>query len=469
MQDNMRKFIAQPTVYPTNKPTTVTVIPLRYKYGFRDDNEYLVFLVPLSYSRKKEDNEPDAIVKPTQGKLVFEYTFEYECEYEIRFRLSNQKEPNKISAYALNDDLFALRPLKGDLHIHTNRSDGEDDPAESLANYRREGFDFAVVTDHNRYFPSNEVQEEYADIKIGLNIINGEEIHTPVTNLHIVHVGGKQSVTKYYVKQREKYEEEVNAIKTTLPEGEYQHRMAQALWATKKVHEYDGLAILPHPFWIQALYNSVYNVNLPFLEMLFKEGGFDAYELVGAMTTNGINLSTAYFNDLLQSGFKMPIVGSSDSHKTLNDPKMRFGKIYTIAFAKSNTREGVMEAVKKGMTAVVEHVPGDSDDSSEYRVYGSFRFVLYTRFLLENYFERTKEMFRPEGILMREYILGVEGAKEALELLSSRGEKFYETFFGRCNNPYYNTDESQKTYQKYNDIWNEYGVTLRGSLLDVDA
>ena len=458
MMDNMRKFIAQPSIFQVSKPSKITVIPLRFKYTFIEDKEYDVYVMPMAYSRALALNTPDLTVKSINGKLVFDYTFEHECEYEIRFCKKGASAYEFISVYAVESDLYALRPLKGDLHIHTNRSDGEDDPAEVIANYRREGYDFAVITDHNRYFPSQEAKDSFADTKIDLNIINGEEVHTPVTNLHIVHVGGKKSVDEFYVKNRAEYELEVAEIRKELPDGEYSDRMAKALWATRRIHEAEGIAILPHPFWIQPAYGSVYNLALPFLEMLFNKGGFDAYELIGAMRTPGNNLSVAYYNELKQKGFNIPVVASSDSHKTLDDPRMRFGKLYTIVFAKDNTREGA-----------VEHVPETADNKTEYRVYADFRLTMYTRFLIENYFERTKELCIPEGILMREYILGAEDAKEALEKLYGKTTGFYNSFFGKDSDSYYDTENAQKTYKKYNGIWKDYTVTKRGSAIDINT
>lgn len=469
MMDNMRKFIAHPSVFEVNKPSKITVTPLRFKYTFKEDIEYDVYIMPMAYSRPLDPKTPDMTIKSLDGKLVFEYTFEHECEYEIRFCEKGSAKLEYTSVYAVESDLYNLRPLKGDLHIHTNRSDGEDDPAEVVANYRREGYDFAVITDHNRYFPSQEAIDSFADTKIDLNIINGEEVHTPVTNLHIVHAGGKKSVDEFYVKNRAEYELEVAEIRKELPDGEYSDRMARALWATRRIHEAEGLAILPHPFWIQSGYGSVYNLAIPFLEMLFNEGGFDAYELVGCMRTSGNNLSVAYYNELKQKGINIPVVSSSDSHKTLDDPKMRFGKLYTIVFAKDNTREGVLEGVKKGLSVAVEHVPETTDNKTEYRVYADFRLTMYTRFLIENYFERTKELCLPEGILMREYILGAEGAKEALESLHGKTTKFYNSFFGKDSDSYYNTENSQKTHKKYCDVWKDYTVTTRGSSIDINT
>ena len=463
MQDIMRRFIAQPAVFPLNKASKVKIIALKGKTMFKDGTEYKVFVVPMSYSRKKNKAEPDFVVKAKNGMLCFEYTFFHECEYEIRFTDNDDSPMQKTSVYALENDLYELRPLKCDFHVHTNRSDSDDDPEEVVANYRREGYDSIVITDHNRYFPSKEAQEAFADTKTDINVVNGEEVHTPISHLHIVHVGGKKSVDEYYVKNPEAYQKEVDEIEASMPEGEYRHVLAMAKWATKKIHDADGIAILPHPFWIQALENSIYNINLPLLEELFNSGWFDAYELLGAMQVHGNNLSINYFNDLRAKGFDIPFVASSDSHKTLKDTRMHFGNLYTIVFAKSNTRDGLIEAIKNHMTVAVEHIHNDSEVNPEYRVYSNFRLALYARFLLDNYFARTKEICKAEGIMMREYSLGVDGAKQALEAMSGRTDRFYAHFFGKNESGYYNTASFKSRYDEFNKVWDEYGVVSRGS------
>ncbi|MBR5315021.1 MAG: PHP domain-containing protein [Clostridia bacterium] len=459
----MRRYIAQPVIYPINKKTTVNIIALKGKTRFEDGKEYKIFAVPMCYSRSIPKETPDATVVAKDGILSFDYEFKYECEYEIRFTDSDENPQQKTSVYALENDLYNLRPLKGDFHVHTNRSDADDDPAEVIANYRRTGYDFLCVTDHNRYFPSIEAKNAFADTKVDISIINGEEVHTPITNLHIVHVGGKSSIDNYYVKNPDKYEQEVAEIEKTMESGEYTHRMAMAKWAADKIHEAEGLAILPHPFWIQRLENAQYNINLPFLEMLFDSGYFDAYELLGAMNVHGNNLSNAYFNELRIANKALPFVASSDSHKTLNDTRRHFGNFYTVVFAKDNTRDAIIEAVKHKMTAAVEHVDKDCEENNEFRVHSSFRLTMYTRFLLDNYFSRTEEMFKAEGILMREYTLGVSGAKEALEAMSGRAETMYKHFFGIDNTSFYNTKKDKAFYDKHTEVWNEYGVVSRGS------
>ena len=84
-------------------------------------------------------------------------------------------------------------PFRGDLHMHTCRSDGKEGPATVAANYRAKGYDFTVISDHHRYYPSLEAIEAYGDL-CDLAIIPGEEVHLPFNDVHYVNFGGTFSI-----------------------------------------------------------------------------------------------------------------------------------------------------------------------------------------------------------------------------------------------------------------------------------
>lgn len=460
-KENLRTLAVSPTVAEVGKVTRMSIISIEGRNLLDEGKSYDISVYPMTRKRALASAEPDARVNCTGGMLSFEYCFDNEEEYELRIRQNDAPEsvkPFKISVYALEADLYELRPLKGDMHIHTDRSDGKISPATVASDYRRYGYDFISVTDHNRYFGSLEAMEAYSGVPTDLNIIYGEEVHTPGSDLHIVHFGGLSSVARLYVKERAAYESDVAALEKTLPEGEYSGKLAKAIWATRRIHEAGGLAILPHPFWI----NNVYNINLKFLKILFESGLFDAYELLGAMKTSGGNLSVAYFHDLQRNGFDMPVVASSDSHNTLGSTP--FGDYFTIVFAKDNTRESIIEAIKAKRTAAVEYVP--MSGQKEYRVYAPFRLVMLTRFLMDNYFDRTREMFEAEGHLMRHYSLGIDGSGQALAALHGRGERFYNFFYGKGDSDFFKPEHIRALSRKYDGVWTDYGVTRRGSVID---
>ncbi len=74
--------------------------------------------------------------------------------------------------------------LKGNLHTHTNRSDGDSDPADVCGYYAEQGYDFISITDHSRYVDPAEVRCD------GLLLVPGQEISVtsedePAMPLHV--------------------------------------------------------------------------------------------------------------------------------------------------------------------------------------------------------------------------------------------------------------------------------------------
>ncbi len=68
-----------------------------------------------------------------------------------------------------------LRWRKGSLHVHTSESDGDASPAEVVRWYRRHGYHFVCITDHNRVTPVDSLNREFGKEDRFL-VIPGEEI-----------------------------------------------------------------------------------------------------------------------------------------------------------------------------------------------------------------------------------------------------------------------------------------------------
>ena len=73
--------------------------------------------------------------------------------------------------------------LKGNLHTHTSQSDGDSTPQEVAAWYRDRGYDFLVITDHDKI--------TRIDAPAGLVLIDGEEVtdRLPKKPLHVNALG----------------------------------------------------------------------------------------------------------------------------------------------------------------------------------------------------------------------------------------------------------------------------------------
>jgi hypothetical protein len=78
--------------------------------------------------------------------------------------------------------------LKGNLHTHTAESDGDSTPAEVAAWYRDHGYDFLVITDHDKITK--------VDAPSGLLLIPGEEVTDRLAKkpLHVNAIGVQRLV-----------------------------------------------------------------------------------------------------------------------------------------------------------------------------------------------------------------------------------------------------------------------------------
>ena len=405
-------------------PQTVTVYPLGKTKSFNDNLDYTVKFIPMEaydYTWVNTD-APDydtVTVHPVNGVISVTYNFESEQQWVISIAPTIPQTPQPkipdFQIYALNDDLYALNPYMGDLHVHSARSDGKEDPVIVAANYRKEGFDFFALTDHHKWEPSKEMIDAYADIPLGIKMFNGEEVHIPHGWIHIVNFGGKYSVNSLYRSDSERYDREIREMAKGLntPKGVNAVEFAYRKWTVDEIRRAGGLAIATHPNWITR---QVYNMSDRMLDYVFETDTYDAFELIGGQSSHENNMQIAFYHEQRAIGRNIPIVGSSDSHGT--DPASWFGVGRTVVFSKDTELDSLCDAIKNGYSVAIEQQYGEDE-----RVYGSYRMVKYARFLLDYYFPSHNELCVEEGILMREYALGNEEAGNSLRSLADRTEK----------------------------------------------
>lgn len=460
MQDPHIRYMCFPSVVCVGKETEVWIKPRDISRIFREEWEYQLGIVGLLDDQLSyHDPVPlDHSFTIRNGCLVFRHTFDCEQEYSIRFCKAGEKEI-RISLYAVQPDLYTLRPLKGDLHTHSYCSDGVDGVAMTPADYREAGFDFFALTDHNRMFPSLLAAQLYENVKLGMLIMPGEEVHTPGSLVHIVHAGGKESVCEQYIRDPEGYESAIDAVEKTLPEVDprYRRRVAMAAWACRRIHDAGGIAIFPHPFWCP----NRYNLSGDLLNYIYDNRMFDAFELMGGIHDRENNLQLAYWQEQSLRGNHLSPVGSSDSHKHL--PTEYFNRRFTVVFAKENTTEAILDAVKSGYTVAAD-VP--SAETMDARFYGSLRLVMFAQFLYENYFCETQRLCMGEGILMRRYAEG-EDVGQMLSALADTVENFYKKFYGITAPEGIPT--ARQTYLDQVRATQCSGPVTRGSLLNLNG
>ncbi|MCJ7738286.1 MAG: hypothetical protein MUQ10_13405, partial [Anaerolineae bacterium] len=357
------------------------------------------------------------------GSLRFDHVFPVEQEYSVAIGLANSADVRQIAElrlFALDDDLLGRRPFKGDLHLHSNRSDGVESPAYVVGASRRIGLDFTTVTDHFQYDPSLEAMRAFGSIDTDLRIYPGEEVHPPGNSTHMINFGGRFSINALF--DSGAYREEVDALGdrlTGFPDWADRYPYASCLWCCDKIREAGGLAVLCHPSWV---YRGRYDVPQYLVDLLFEHQPFDALELVGGyhpfeLESNALQI--ARYHDERAQGRRIPIVGASDSHGC--EEGELFGWYYTVVFAPSLELSDLIESVKDLYSVAVEDLPGQPP-----RAFGPFRLVRYAQYLLREVFPLHDELCVEEGRLMLAYLAGDTQAAEALRLLCGRTAALYD-------------------------------------------
>ncbi|MGI5856587.1 MAG: PHP domain-containing protein [Candidatus Merdivicinus sp.] len=450
MQQALYNYDVYPKVFPMNEPTEITVKPLGKHAEFSGICRVSVHRLDSGSSRQEFSawNQTIFDLSPDEdGALRFTYTASAECEHFIRV-FQGDTSVVQLSVYALAPDLACRIPLRGDLHMHTFRSDGKEDPAIVCANYRRIGYDFIVITDHGRYYPSLEARSAYRDVEMELNILPGEEVHLPMTNVHIVNAGGTFSVNGLlpslanYVDTAGKTEERVlegYSAPAILSEEEYQRQIreieksevcadcpenvdktsyAVCVWAFQKIREAGGLGIFAHPYWI----SDMWQIPEAFTRYMMEKHPFDAFEVLGGESYYEQNgFQTALYYDEYRYGRVHPIVGSTDSHSSTEHN--RNGAICsTIVFAHENQRTDILQSIKDKYSVAVDTI------SKEYRLVGEHRLQKYACFLMDNWYPIHDRIAAMDGELMREYYVG-EADRAELERMSAKSARLFRKYF----------------------------------------
>lgn len=457
-QDILNNFDIFPKVVVNGKKTTIRVLPLGGRQRFVPGGEYTLEISALDGGNPKDfpatgDFQTRKIVCDENGGFTFEHTFTGEQEFYIRFRGDDDREIEEFSVYCVEKDLEGRYPFMGDLHMHTNLSDGHEDPETVAANYRRYGYDFTVISDHGRYYPSLRAIECYKDVKTEFNIVPGEEVHLPpvygkTNDVHIVNFGGEYSVNAVTegVQVNEKGEDKkfrslYGECPDVLSYEDYQAKMqaladaadvpetvdavpwAVCCWIFDEIRKANGLGIFAHPNWKR----DAFHIPEKFTDYMMEKHPFDAFEVLGGeryFEHNGFQ--TARYYDERAKGHIFPIVGSTDSHSSYESNAGAF-ICETIVFSPENERKALISSIRDFYSVAVDTI------SKEFRLVGETRFIRYGCFLLKNYFPLHDELCYEEGRLMKQYVKGTpeekEDAARTLAAIYGRMKKQREKYF----------------------------------------
>lgn len=315
------------------------------------------------------------------GLYCVEYDFTTEQQYTLKIKYDG-KIICSSHVYSLDDDLAELKAFKGDTHLHSCRSDGEGTPFEVACNYRAAGFDFIAITDHHKFAPSLEAQSEIKELTNEFFVFRGEEVHNKSMGyFHIINFNGESSVNDIIETDDAYVEAEIERI---LASNDFTglsdpRCVAYRMFVAEHIRKANGVAIMAHPFW--ETYGEYHMQTEEFIYH-WQNGHFDALEVIAGCdgTGNGNNLQELLRSDMLADGYKIPVVGSSDAHTTVNKhPSDRFNNQFTIVFAKDF--DEIPDAIKQERSIAVSR-----SDDTYFHVVGKFRYGKYARFLLKEYY-----------------------------------------------------------------------------------
>ena len=438
-----------PMVFLGDREQTLTIQPLGGHTALEAGHVYTVKIDKLAESRPHvypERPQPVTIetTPDSDGCLRFSAFFPGEGEFRVNlYNTPEDKARCTLSVFSLNEDMAGRIPQRGDLHMHTCRSDGKEAPETVAANYRGHGYDFVVISDHRRYYPSLDAIAFYKDIS-DLNIVQGEEVHLPLNDVHYVNFGGSYSINALVTpsKNEERGEglqyrsldgnapetmtqEEFTAMirerAESVPRENESERLSFAVleWIYEHVQKGGGLGIFPHPYWLCP------TMQLPedYTEFIYRQKPFDAFEVLGGENYYAHNgFQTGFYYKMKAEGIDPPIVGSTDSHGSTEHNRNAL-ICSTIVFAKENTASGLIDAIKEKFSIAVDTI------SKEYRLVGDFRLMKYASFLLENYFPLHDMACHAEGYYMNRYIAGDTRATEILKAMKGQIPALQKKYF----------------------------------------
>ena len=210
--------------------------------------------------------------------------------------------------------------LKGALHCHTTRSDGEGDPADVIRLHAKNGYDFMALTDHRRYNYENFAPET------NMTIIPGMEMDAGITTgdalcFHTVVLGPAKADGNPF-EQDQRFES--GRVRNQF---EYQ---ATLDW----LHESNQLTTMCHPEWSCTPVRMYEHLH----------GNF-ALELWNTGCAWGDHLdrdNQQQWDDLLVNGMKIYGIAVDDGHGA-----MYHCQGWVMVNAENNV-DAILEALKNG-------------------------------------------------------------------------------------------------------------------------
>lgn len=210
--------------------------------------------------------------------------------------------------------------LKGGLHCHTTRSDGQVAPDEVIRLHVQNGYDFLAITDHRIYNYVNYAPEAQITIIPGMEFDSTFEYDNGFRCFHTVCVGPAKE-------DGNGFEQDVK-----LPRGESTCQEEYQKYLDD-IHAKNNITIYCHPEWS--------NTPARYFDKLEGDVAMEIWN-TGAAMGNECDMDAAYWDELLGMGKRIWGVASDDGHG-----RDRHCKGWVRVNAENNIN-AILEAIKSG-------------------------------------------------------------------------------------------------------------------------
>lgn len=203
-------------------------------------------------------------------------------------------------------DITSSKWLRGNLHTHTTRSDGSQDPGDVVTMYADAGYDFLAMTDHDIWTTPDELSELPSGDML---LLSGNEITR--AGSHVVHVQADALVNPHWDRQQ----------------------------VINDINRGEGFAIVAHPNFEEFNHCS--------LESLFAWSGYVGIEIYNGVVSRGTGgpYATIHWDRLLSSGRRVWGYAHDDFHDAGAGD---LGRGWNVVLAREKTEQAIFSALREG-------------------------------------------------------------------------------------------------------------------------
>jgi predicted metal-dependent phosphoesterase TrpH len=368
--------------------------------------------------------------KIENNNILFRYNMHYLGEFVIKVNFT-YKESKLVCLYCLDKTMIQLRPLKGDLHMHSIYSDGKTTPFAMALACLGAGMDFISITDHDSYEGSLQAIQKVKQNNIDLLVLKGEEVSVggkadmsvAQGNGHILSINANKSIEEQR-KNSKKYEKELEDIVKVLKKENIDKSIdpihyAKNIWVINKIKEAKGISILAHPNWVYR--DGKYHLHQAFYKEMLKTSKLDGVEVFGEEKIKEHNNMTHLTALQTKNRHKyLAPFANSDAH----DSDHEVGERFTVLFVKEKSASNIITAIQEGLTCAVF-----KRENYEHQFIGKDALAQYVYYLIKEYYPKHYSLKNRLAKLYLDQLINGEDFEKKINMIKLKLENHTNTFF----------------------------------------